>query len=100
MGRLRTKSESLTGLLDGLLREIPDSPLRLLTPASPEERGCQLSLLLPGQGRWLHDTLRARGIVVDYREPDVVRLAPVPMYNTHHEVWRTVQAIRAALDRG
>jgi kynureninase len=100
MGRLRTKSESLTGLLEGLLREIPDSPLRLLTPAAPEERGCQLSLLLPGRGRWLHDALRARGIVVDYREPDVVRLAPVPMYNTHHEVWRTVQAIRAALDRG
>ena len=100
MEPLRAKSESLTGYLEALLLDLPGSPIRILTPSAAAERGCQLSLLAPGRGRWLHDSLRARGIVTDYREPDVVRMAPVPFYNTHHEVWRTVQAVRAALNHG
>jgi kynureninase len=100
MAALRAKSESLTGYLEALLLDLPGSPIRILTPSNATERGCQLSLLVPGRGRWLHDALRRRGIVTDYREPDVVRLAPVPFYNTHHELWRTVQAVRAALDHG
>jgi kynureninase len=100
MAALRTKSESLTGYLEALLRAIPGSPVRILTPEDPRERGCQLSLHVAGKGRWLHDRLRALGIVTDYREPDVVRMAPVPLYNTHHEVWRTAQAVRTALAHG
>lgn len=100
MAALRTKSESLTGYLEALLRAIPGSPVRILTPEDARERGCQLSLHVAGKGRWLHDRLRALGIVTDYREPDVVRMAPVPLYNTHHEVWRTAQAVRTALAHG
>lgn len=100
MEALRAKSESLTGYLEALLLDLPGSPIRILTPSSAAERGSQLSLLVPGRGRWLHDVLRSQGIVTDYREPDVVRMAPVPFYNTHHEVWRTVQAVRAALNHG
>ncbi len=96
---LRAKSEGLTGYLATLLEGIGGG-LRMLTPADPEARGCQLSLAVAGRGRWLHDALRAAGIVTDYREPDVVRMAPVPLYNTYHEVWRTAQAVRQALAHG
>jgi kynureninase len=97
MQPLREKSESLTGYLEALLRALPGNPLQVLTPSDPGARGCQISVRLPGRGRWLHETLRIEGIVTDYREPDVVRLAPVPLYNTHHEVWKTGLAIRRAL---
>jgi kynureninase len=100
LAQLRVKSESLTGYLEALLLAIPGSPITLLTPSDPAGRGCQLSLQIPGRGRWLHDALRARGIVTDYREPDVVRMAPVPLYNTYHQVWRTAQAVRTALAHG
>ena len=94
---LRRKSESLTGYLEALLAGIPDSPLRLLTPTDSAQRGCQLSIHYPGHGRGLHERLRAEGIVTDYRDPDVVRLAPAPFFNTYHEVWRAGLAIRQAV---
>jgi kynureninase len=94
---LRRKSESLTGYLEALLAGIPDSPLRLLTPSDPGARGCQLSIQYPGHGRWLHRRMRSEGVVTDYREPDVVRIAPAPFFNTYHEVWRAGLAIRQAV---
>jgi kynureninase len=94
IGALRRKSEALTGYLEALLADLIPASLEVLTPADPGARGCQLSLHLPGRGRRLHEALRAEGIVTDYREPDVVRLAPVPLYNTFHEVWRTAETIR------
>jgi kynureninase len=97
MTALRSKSESLTGYLAALLAAIPSNPLRQLTPDDPAARGCQLSLHYPGRGRWLHDRLRTEGIVADYREPDIVRVAPAPLFNTHHEVWRAAAAIRRAV---
>jgi kynureninase len=94
---LRQKSESLTGYLEALVLGVPGSPVRILTPADTAARGAQLSLHLPGRGRWLHQSLREQGIVTDYRDPDVVRLAPAPLYNTYHEVWRAGLAIRRAV---
>lgn len=88
------KSEQMTAYLEALVRDQPGSSLEVLTPRDPAARGCQLSLRLAGAGRSLHQALRAEGIVTDYREPDVVRLAPVPLYNTFHEVWRAGTAIR------
>jgi kynureninase len=97
MRALRAKSVALTGYLEALLAGLPGAALEILTPADPEARGCQLSLRLGGRGRWLHDRLRAAGVVGDYRDPDVVRLAPAPLFNTFHEVWRAGHAVRAAL---
>jgi kynureninase len=94
MAALRRKSEALTGYLVALLADLAGDRLRVLTPAEPSARGCQVSLALPGRGREAHAALRARGIVTDYRDPDVVRLAPVPLYNTFHEVWRAAAALR------
>ena len=95
--RLRAKSEALTGYLEALLSAIPSSPVRVLTPSNPAERGCQLSLYIAGKGRAVHDALRAKGILTDYREPDVVRMAPTPMYNSYGDVWQTANAMREVL---
>lgn len=94
---LRAKSEALTGYLEALLAAIPGSPIRVLTPSAAAERGCQLSLHVAGRGRALHDALRERDIIADYRAPDVVRMAPTPLYNSYHDAWRTARAVGEVL---
>lgn len=90
---LRAKSERLTGYLEFLLDRLPARRCQLLTPRNPAERGCQLSLLVPDRPRELLDALHAEGVVCDFRAPDVIRVAPVPLYNTFHEVWRFAQVL-------
>lgn len=86
MPALRDKSVRLTGLLERLIREWCRG-VDVMTPSKADERGCQLSLRVPG-GRRVLERLAEEGIVVDYREPDVIRAAPVPLYNTFHDAWR------------
>jgi kynureninase len=93
MPALRRRSQQLTAYLEYLLDRRPGRSLTIVTPRSPEQRGCQLSLRVPGGARRFQQELEAQGVVGDFREPDVVRLAPAPMYNTFHDVWRAAQAI-------
>ncbi|OON70792.1 kynureninase [Hymenobacter sp. CRA2] len=95
MEALRRKSEPLTGYLEFVLREagLPAEVLEIITPTDPTQRGCQLSLLVHRQGRALFDFLAERGIMADWREPNVIRLAPVPLYNSFEDVWRIGQAV-------
>jgi len=88
IGALREKSVRLTGYLAALLEQTGGRRVTLLTPSDPEARGCQLSLLVRERSRDLFEALAAAGVVADYRPPDVIRLAPVPLYNTFHEMWR------------
>jgi kynureninase len=96
MEALRDKSVRLTGYLDYLLHRIPPGTYRLITPSDPSQRGCQLSVATNIAPRTLLQALQAQGIVADFREPDVLRFAPVPLYNRFAEVWRLGQALRAA----
>ncbi|MFY1672799.1 kynureninase [Plantactinospora sp. WMMB334] len=96
MAALRARSERLTGYLEELLdRVVPSRPLTVLTPRDPARRGCQLSVRIGrGGAAALAKRLSAEyGVVVDDREPDVVRLAPVPLYSTYHDCWRAVDAL-------
>ena len=97
MPALRRKSEALTGYLEFVLRaaEVPAGVLEIITPADPAQRGCQLSLLVHQQGRARFEFLADRGIMADWREPNVIRLAPVPLYNSFEDVWRIGQAVAA-----
>ncbi|MFC4000205.1 kynureninase [Prauserella oleivorans] len=96
MTTLRRRSERLTGYLEGLLDELtPGRPLSLLTPRDPARRGAQLSLRIErGSAAELARRLRhEHGVITDAREPDVLRLAPVPLYSTYHDCWRAADAL-------
>ncbi len=93
MSALRAKSEKLTGYLQYLLERLPTGRFEVITPREPERRGCQLSILVHDRPKECHRALLDAGVVCDFREPNVVRVAPVPMYNTFHEVWRFVQVL-------
>jgi kynureninase len=98
MDALRKKSLALTGYFETLLRERLDRVLEIATPREPERRGCQLSLRVRGgreEGRALFDHLNAIGIVVDWREPDVIRAAPTPLYNRRIDCLRFVREVEA-----
>src|SRR6266446_5900049 len=88
MELLRAKSVKLTGYLQFLLEQAPSKLFTVITPDEPEARGCQLSILVHEHPKELFGKLAAAGVKCDFREPNVVRVAPTPLYNTFHEVWR------------
>jgi kynureninase len=88
MEPLREKSRRLTGYLEFLLDHVPSRLFSVITPRSPEARGCQLSILVHEHPKELFRKLEAAGVRTDFREPNVIRVAPAPLYNTFHEVWR------------
>jgi kynureninase len=97
MERLRAKSVSLTGYMEFLLRQQTSTKFSIITPPDAARRGAQLSIRLPRDGRTLCDKLAAEGVIGDWREPDTFRVAAVPLYNSHQDVYRFVQGFLAAL---
>ena len=98
MARLRAKSEKLTAYLETLIRDRLADTLQIVTPADPAQRGCQLSLRVAGgreRGRALFEHLESIGIIGDWREPDVIRISPVPLYNRYTDVLGFVRAVEA-----
>ncbi len=93
MEALREKSLRLTAFLEKMLLSIPDRKFQILTPTNPDARGCQLSLLFDHSGKETFDRITAAGIVADWREPNVIRVAPVPMYNTFMDCVRLYEAL-------
>jgi len=93
MEPLREKSRRLTGYLEFLLDRIPSKLFSVITPRSPEARGCQLSILVHDRPRELFHKLETAGVKSDFREPNVIRVAPTPLYNSFHEVWRFAQIL-------
>lgn len=109
MGNLRRKSEQLTGYLAWIIQHLNEAHghrFRIITPADPARRGCQLSLLTGPEGKGLFDYLSRRGVMADWREYNlpggkaggVIRLAPVPLYNTFEEVWELGSLLAHAPD--
>jgi kynureninase len=103
MNRLRKKSELLTGYLEFLLCNGKRKDFTIITPADPMARGCQLSILMHGNGRQTFDRLTENNVIADWREPDlaagkegVIRVAPVPLYNSFEEVFRFAEIFHGA----
>lgn len=88
MPALRAKSVKLTGYLETLLRQIDTDRIEIITPDDSEQRGCQLSIRVVNADKSLFDAVSERGVIADWREPDVVRVAPVPLYNSFADVQR------------
>jgi kynureninase len=88
MEPLRAKSTKLTGYLQFLIESSGHSKLTVITPRETNARGCQLSILVQEHPKELFSKLETAGVKCDFREPNVIRAAPTPLYNTFHEVWR------------
>lgn len=100
--RLRHKSLALTGFLEGLIQAHVGDMIEIITPVEPERRGCQLSLAVRAgadAGRDLFGYLVRHGVVGDWREPDIIRVAPVPLYNRYEDCWTLVERIAAWRDK-
>jgi kynureninase len=97
MKALTEKSRRLTGYLEFLLGEIRDERISVITPANPESRGCQLSIRVRDADKNLFRAITDRGIVADWREPDVIRVAPVPLYNSFSDVYKFAETLKICL---
>ncbi|MGB5345317.1 MAG: kynureninase [Woeseia sp.] len=101
MPALREKSEKLTGYLEYtaslLAEEFPDAGISVLTPRDPAQRGCQLSLDFGRCKRELFDDMIAAGVIADFREPCIIRMAPVPLYNSFEDVFTFGKVMRGLL---
>jgi kynureninase len=94
---LRERSERLTGYLEYLVNTIADDSFSIITPSDHAQRGCQLSIKVKDNDKSVHDRLVARGVSADWREPGVIRVAPVPLYNTFTEVYSFSQILAECL---
>jgi kynureninase len=101
MQALREKSEKLTGYLEytvGLLAaEFPNADISVITPQDPARRGCQISVDIAGRERKLFDDMIAAGVIADFREPCIIRMAPVPLYNSFEDVFTFGKVMRHLL---
>ncbi|CAM1349457.1 kynureninase [Tenacibaculum crassostreae] len=97
MDALRQKSEKLTGYFEFLINQIDTDRIKIITPSNPKERGCQLSIQVKNADKSLHQNLTENNIITDWREPDVIRCAPVPMYNSFEDVFRMVEILKGLL---
>lgn len=87
MDQLAEKSLHLTAYAEFLLRQLNNIQFEIITPSDPLERGCQLSLLFKSKGREVFERLQKNGVIADWREPNVIRIAPVPLYNSYEDVY-------------
>ena len=96
--KLIAKSKKLTGYFEFLFKELGENTIRIITPENPEERGCQLSIQVLNADKSLHNKLTEAGVISDWREPDVIRCAPVPLYNSFEDVYLMVQKMKTILN--
>lgn len=100
MDKLIRKRNKITSYLEFILHEIDnevDSTFEVITPSNPDERACQLSVFLHGEGRSLFDYLMKNGVITDWREPNVIRLAPVPLYTSYADMYNFGQILKQGI---
>ena len=95
---LLEKSKKLTGYFEFLLKQLGEDTIRIITPENVEERGCQLSIQVKNADKALFDKLTQAGVIADWREPDVIRCAPVPLYNSFEDVYKMVVRLKNILN--
>lgn len=96
--KLCLKSKSLTGYFEFLINVLKNSDIKIITPSNPKERGCQLSIQVKNADKSLHKKLTDTGIITDWREPDVIRCAPVPLYNSYTDIYEFVERLKSKLN--
>ncbi|MCF7560535.1 kynureninase [Sabulilitoribacter multivorans] len=96
--KLTQKSKKLTSYFEFLINQLGEDVIRIITPKNPAERGCQLSIQVINADKSLHDKLTKAGVISDWREPDVIRCAPVPLYNSFEDVYHLVEKLKSILN--
>jgi kynureninase len=101
MEAISKKRDVLTAYLEFIInevsKEVPDVNFEIITPSIIEKRGAQLSILVHGQGKELFDKISAQGVVADWREPNVIRIAPAPLYNSFEDVYRFGEILKNSI---
>ena len=97
MNALRQKSLKLTAYLEHLITNLNHRSIEIITPTDPNQRGCQLSIQVKNADRSLHQKLIEHNVITDWREPDVIRCAPVPFYNSFEDIYQMVQILKPLL---
>ena len=97
MEKLAEKSKQLTAYLEFLINELKNDAIEIITPKDTKQRGAQLSIRIKNSNKNFFHQLTATGVVCDWREPDVIRLAPVPIYNSFLDVYQFVQKLKLVL---
>lgn len=100
MNILIEKRNKITAYLEFVLQEIDrevNGNFEIITPSDSKERGCQLSVFFHGEGRSLFDYLMKNGVIVDWREPNVIRFAPVPIYSSYEDIYRFGQILKSGI---
>jgi kynureninase len=95
---LVAKSKKLTDYLEFLLKQIETDRIEIITPNNSKERGCQLSIRVKNADKSLFKAISERGVIADWREPDVIRVAPVPLYNSFTDCWKFVEILKTCLE--
>ncbi|MDP5101997.1 MAG: kynureninase [Nonlabens sp.] len=95
--KLRAKSVQLTNYLEALVKNLEGDRITIITPSNPADRGCQLSLAVKNADKSLFEAITAKGVIADWREPDVIRIAPVPLYNSFEDCWRFVEILKSEM---
>lgn len=97
MDRLRKKAIALTGYLEFLVKSLGEDVVKIITPSNPDQRGSQLSIQVQNATKTLFDNITEAGVIADWREPDVIRVAPVPMYNSFEDAYNFYILLKSAL---
>jgi len=95
---LRKKAIQLTGYLEFLVNELNNDAIHIITPSDPHERGSQLSIQVKNADKKLFDELTEKGVIADWREPDVIRIAPTALYNSYEDVYKFVDLLKSCLN--
>jgi len=101
--QLHKKRKLLSGYLHYVLNDInsrqTEKLVEIITPANEEERGCQVSMLMLKDGKKIFDELTKQGVIADWREPNVIRVAPVPLYNSFEDIYRFGEIVRTTIEK-
>ena len=97
MNRLRTKAIRLTGYMEYLVKSLGENVVRIITPSNPEQRGSQLSIQVKNATKDVFHKISEDGVIADWREPDVIRVSPVPMYNSYEDVYNFYTILKNAI---
>jgi kynureninase len=97
MEKLRKKAIALTGYTEFLVKSLGKDVINIITPSDPNQRGSQLSIQVKSADKSIFDTLTEKGVIADWREPDVIRISPVPMYNSFEDAWKFYQLLKESI---